>query len=190
MRFRVTDIDAYEYWRCQPDPQEADFVRRLLRQEPETEAMRFGTWFHQRIEAGEVAGLPDVQAHEIPVQCEFRGWTLSGRVDAVYGNQAIDWKTTSKPCKPERYMTAWQWRLYLWLLGEAFESFAYWVFQFSMPDKQGKRDMVRRYPPLVLHRYPGMEGDILAKLDEYRDFLLRLEASGMIRLTADGPSHA
>lgn len=190
MRISVTDIDAYLYWRDQPDMTLADLRARLMHTDPPSIQMAIGKALHAAVETaalGAVVLSVDVGdgislAVERPLALE--GWPvrecklevpidvpgfgqvlLVGRVDATDGQTVMDIKTTSR-FDPEKLFDAYQWRFYLWMTGA--KRFVWDVFEISDP-------LVRApgvYRVTGQHRleqwaYPGMEDHCLAMLQEF-----------------------
>ena len=187
-RVSVTSIDSYRYFVSSEMETEAH-IRRLLRLEPPTEAMRTGIEFHQMLEnffqrrspmpvfmnAHTVLMRPD--AMEVPVHrlYDIRGRTvrLGGRIDAVRGLTIIDYKTTSRTINLEKYADAFQWQAYLDLYPTA-KHFRYDVFLL-------RRGVVVEHAHLMLHRFAELSNVVTAWLDEYCQHLDDLADSGWIR---------
>ena len=186
-RVCVTSIDSYRYFMSSEMDTEAH-IRRLLRLEPPTEAMRVGIAFHQSLEDCFIRGEPMPQcanahtvlmrpdAMEVPVNklYNIRGRTvrLGGRIDAVRGLTIIDYKTTSRTIDLEKYADAFQWQAYLDLYPAA-QHFRYDVFLL-------RRGAVVEHAHLMLHRFAKLHDVVTAWLDEYCQHLDDLVDSGWI----------
>lgn len=203
LRLSVTDLDAWRFFQHSTLSEE-DAVRRILRQEPPSEAMKLGLSFEDFImnpdEKTSIEGFTfyapkDVatykpQAIQIPIQKLYRvngvNVTLSGRLDAVAGYVAIDWKTTLNAIDMDKYLMAYQWRCYLDMLGPHY-TFFYEVFKLTKNRGQLHAYTLQDKETMRVGRYPGMQDDIRRGIAEYVDALLIFERQGKLRLTPQGP---
>ena len=204
MRISVTDLDGYDFYR-KTNMQIEEYVQRLRMLAPPTPNVQRGRDFHalleQRIDMdGPLPSgnfdfsqvnvrLPRPDVTEMSVVGTFpihgEELTLSGRVDTVCGLTVGDYKTTQW-LNMEQFIDAWQWRAYLTLLPDM-QSFRYDVFQISRaPSGSDFAWLVNRHEFMMLHRYEGMEDEVLAKVAEYTDFLRYLEQGGLIKLGPRG----
>ena len=190
----MTDIDAFRYWRDQPDSTLADLRERLLVFGPRTAAQKVGLVLHSALQhaqpgqeialrltgAGEAAGVSvsidcdadlevlPLREHKIEKAITVPGFglvQLVGKVDTSDAFTVIDYKTTRR-FDPEALIDGMQWRIYLWLLDA--NRFVWEVFEVWDP-LEYEPDVYR----LAAHhrveqwRYPGMGSDCLEALKEF-----------------------
>ena len=153
----VTDIEGYRYYKNSEWQTFDKYLSQLLRLEPPTDAMEWGTKWHKYLQdmamGKDVSGKPEVYGEyewqvepeldqpdvvEMPVEKTYnvrgREILVRGRVDAVVGNTVIDYKTTKK-LDVDLYMDSYQWRAYLDMVPES-NMFRYDVFVMSEPLKK------------------------------------------------------
>lgn len=192
MRLRVTDLDAWRYWRESRQTLD-DFLRRMRREEPPTPAMERGIAFHEALEKAILLGgdgdHEQIEANgwEFEFRCDLDitlpvgrcmtemagslefpdlGVTMTGRADAICGNHIWDFKTTGSAPNIEQYLYAWQWRAYLRMF-DAYK-FTYQIFRIEdIPTDFGpKRARVVSADRLELYEYDGMAGDVWLAVKE------------------------
>lgn len=191
IRVSVSDVDQLFYYLDHDNMDMAELLARLRRQQPETEAMRIGTAFHSVLEtAPEEAALSTATANgytflfelddvlSMPAIREYKEErvyiidgervTLVGKVDTVALGRVDDHKFTLSPFDCEKYLSAYQWRMYL----SMFEcgTFRYNVFEGYADRKRSNTFIVKKYNPLTLYRYSAMEHDVFSGLKRYVDF--------------------
>lgn len=189
-RIPVTDVDAWRYWRSQPDATLDDLRARLMRTEAPSESLALGRAFHAAIEHakdGDVIEVIEADGMRLRVECEVSlpvhgvreaavarvVWvpclnafvTLSGRVDATDGYEIDDYKTTGR-FDPEYLHDLMQWRFYLWMTGT--KRHVWHVFEMLDP-LRSEPDVYRivRHQVLAQVAYPGMDDDCRNALDEF-----------------------
>lgn len=187
IRVSATDIDAVRRYRNDDEADFDDLIAQLRRQSEPTEAMLAGTALHKALEtaeAGELRGVSvdgyifDIEASaeiDLPAVREMKGTreyvvsgvlvTLVGKVDAIHGKRVDDHKFTSR-YDAERYMDTYQWRIYLDIFGA--DEFRWNVFEGREVAPQ--HYVITNFHSLTMHRYPGMEADILGELREFVSF--------------------
>lgn len=181
MTFRVSEAESFRQWREDEDADLDVLLARLRGQSEASEAMLAGTAFHKALEVAQVGSASTLSALgytfnisgdfeiALPVIREVRAGktyigddfaiTISGQLDAIEGKRVEDHKTTGR-FDPERYMTGYQWRMYLDIFGA--DLFRWNIFEIACNEDA--------YPPglvwdvfamhrLEQYRYPGMEGD-------------------------------
>lgn len=180
IRLSVTDLDSYLYWKESEDMDLEALLKRLRGQEPPTPAMLAGRAFHKLFEdsepgdlrAASVDGFDFVFALDceiaIPEVRELKGEvelatpsgpvTLVGKVDALHGITAHDFKLTER-FDAERYADSYQWRSYLAMFGAT--TFVYDVFaaRYDLPEI-----VVYDYHRLQFHAYPSMRDDVVREV--------------------------
>jgi hypothetical protein len=142
VKYRVSNVEAFRKWEADPDAEPEDLDRLLADIRGESapsQAMAAGTAFHACLEHA-VAGIDfDSLSHggfvftfadqfdiEVTPIRELRASKtymvdgqpifISGQVDAIDGLRIEDHKTTGR-FDPDRYLTGYQWRLYLDIFG-------------------------------------------------------------------------
>lgn len=197
LSFSVTDLDSWRYFQ-ESELSVEDFLSRVNRLEPQHPAAALGEDFHAAIEKAQNArqpvdiisgargnydlsaisvALPAADAQEISINKTYafgrRKITLRGRIDAISGNVALDWKTTSRPIDVEKYADAFQWRCYLNMAD--LPTFEYHAFKFESKAlyKLTAGDLIKvvDYQHVRLERYAAMEDDIRAELGAMIAFL-------------------
>lgn len=186
---RVSNIEAFRQWlNWKPfhendiEPTIEEFVERLTSHEP-SEAMLAGTAFHKALELAKLGDYDNLEANgylfkfaddieiEQPIIREFRankkygGLLVTGQVDGVFNNIVIDYKTT-KSFDADRYLSGYQWRFYLDLLGLD-------VFQwnvFVIKENEPNVYIVKDHHVLKASRYPELTSDCETLAAQYYDF--------------------
>lgn len=178
MRFRVSEVESFRQWREDDDAELETLLARLRGETPPSPAMLAGTAFHKCLEMSPT-GLTVTElvaddyrftfagdfAVELPAIREVRAsktWlvdgepvTISGQLDAIHGRRVEDHKTTGR-FDPERYLTGYQWRLYLLIFGA--DLFRWNVFEITETDEPGHWQVFAQHR-LEQCRYPEMERD-------------------------------
>lgn len=187
--FRVSEVESFRYWKADEESELDDLRGRLLGEFPASDVMRAGTAFHKALEhaqAGDVEVL-EVDGYQfgfevdaaiaLPTVREIRAsktWmvdgkpiTISGQLDGITGKRIEDHKTTGR-YDPERYLTGYQWRLYLSIF-EA-DTFRWNIFEIK-EDGHPLDWLVTAYHQLEQHRYPSMEADCTALVSDFARFV-------------------
>lgn len=106
---------------------------------------------------------------EVPFSWEtnFKGdkVVFNMRIDAMWGLQCHDHKTSAKPHTMQGHHDSMQWRINL-LATEA-EVFQYNLYEFRERVRSGSEII---YTPYVIYPYVNMEKDVLMMLDRYIHF--------------------
>lgn len=182
LRVSASDIDAYRRFRDNDDVELADLLAQLRRESAPTPAMMAGTALHaalETIENGDYQSIAiedyqfdfetDAEIDVPPVrEMKVTGQfvigdvlvTLVGKVDAVHGKRVDDHKLTAR-FDPERFMNSYQWRVYLMLFRA--DEFRWNVFEAK--EITETHYAITAVHPLTMHRYPGMEDDVMRELD-------------------------
>lgn len=178
MRFRVSEVESFRQWREDEEAELETLLARLRGETPPSAAMLAGTAFHKCLETAP-AGLTVSELAtddyrfsfagdftvELPAIREVRAgktWLvdgepvcISGQLDAIHGKRVEDHKTTGR-FDPERYLTGYQWRLYLTIFGA--DAFRWNVFEITETDEPGHWQVFAQHR-LEQYRYPAMEDD-------------------------------
>lgn len=184
MLARVSNLEAFRYWREAEDQSVDDLIERLTTFQP-TEPMLAGTAFHHALEVcnpgdferlhadGYTFILPDGEL-ELPPIREVRAYgsygplRVTGCVDVLKAKLVRDHKTTAR-FDPERYLTGYQWRFYLDLLdADVFEWDVYEIREIQ-PRVYEVSDPQR----LTQYRYPGMHADCARLAADFYEFASR-----------------
>ena len=188
--FRVSEVESFRQWR---DDEEADLELLLNRMRGlggESEAMRAGTAFHAALEmaptgievetleanghvftfAGDFEiGLPkirEVRASKV-YMVDGEPISISGQLDAIEGKRVEDHKTTGR-FDPDRYLTGYQWRLYLDIFGA--DTFRWNVFEIKQDSEDPMHWEVTATHRLEQCRYPAMTADCQALVADLARF--------------------
>lgn len=193
LRVSATDIDALRFFLNPPIPEmeiELDeLLRRLRREEPPSPAMLAGTALHKALElasAGEHKGFAvdgylfsfeidaDLDLPAIREMKETREYlidgcavTLVGKVDGIHGKRVDDHKLTER-YDAEKYMTSYQWRIYLEVFGA--DEFRWNIFEGKESFEGSKNYLIRAVHSLHMHRYPGIGEDVERELHRFVSF--------------------
>ena len=188
-RISVTDLDSYQYY-LTSELSLDDFLRRLRRQDPPTEAMAAGIAWHNVLELaqeGQSIGKIDMDGFSFHVKAtasislppirELKGekvyWfgdlgvTLVGVVDGMDGVTVIDHKLTGRP-DMERFASSWQWKAYLEMFGG--QRFDYYVYGYKTHESEPKFYEIASVDHLPLYRYPDMGSQVEGFLAELARF--------------------
>ena len=193
MTFRVSEVESYRQWAEDEDAELSDFLARMRGETPPSAAMEAGTSFHKALELatpddhdtleamGYVFNIVGDFQLAIPSIKEVRASktyivdgepiVISGQLDTIYGKRIEDHKTTSR-FDPERYLSGYQWRLYLEIFGA--DQFRWNVFEMAVTDDPLVWDVFAHHT-LEQYRYPGIGKDcerLVARLARFaRDYL-------------------
>jgi hypothetical protein len=189
LRVSATDIDALAYFLGNEDAELADLLAQLRRQTSPTTAMLAGTALHKALELSEPGNHGELSADgytfefktdaevEIPEIRELKATrdyeidgclvTLVGKVDAIYGKRIDDHKFTSR-YDAERFLGSMQWRVYLDVFGA--DEFRWNVFEGRPIPDDPTWYVINNVHRLTMHRYPGMEGDVVRALARFVEF--------------------
>lgn len=182
MLARVSNLEAFRYWRHAEDQTIEDLIARLTSYSP-SEAMLAGTAFHAALEKAQpgehdtlyangftfhmpegTLALPAIR--ELRLHGNYGPLTVTGCVDILTGKRVEDHKTTGR-FDPERYLEGYQWRFYLDLSGA--DVFRWNVFEISEVTPR----VYHVADPQYLHqyRYPGMHADCMRLAADFHDTL-------------------
>lgn len=111
---------------------------------------------------------------------EFRGYKDYGRAivtgcaDMIDGVEIRDIKTKYSTPSDADYINSCQWRYYLDIFGADVFHFDLFVFNGYKKEKHGYDvrglELTRHTPPITCYRYPEMENDNLALLNQFMDW--------------------
>lgn len=189
LRVSATDIDALRYYLAEDEADLADLLAQLRRQSQPTDAMLAGTAFHTALEtAGEgVATVLHADGYEftldlqeeidLPPIREIKATreyivgdvavTLVGKVDGVFGRRIDDHKLTGS-FDAERYLSGYQWRIYLEIFGA--DEFRWNVFEGAASTVSHRQWRVRSLHKLPAYRYPGIAADVERQVAAFVEF--------------------
>lgn len=119
---------------------------------------------------------------------EFRGYkdygraVVTGCADMIDGVEIRDIKTKFSPLSDADYINSCQWRYYLDIFGADVFHFDLFEFNGYKKEKHGYDvrglKLTRHTPPITCYRYPEMENDNLALLNQFMDWA---EARGLTK---------
>lgn len=188
MRLSVTDVDSYRYYKAEEDMDAEGLIRRLLKQEPPSQAMLAGRALHKVLEtagSGEmaVAEAEGFKFHftancEIPLlpvrelKGEIQIATPSGIVTLVGVIDGLDWsvydhKLTAR-FDAERYADSYQWRCYLLMFSA--RRFVYNVFEGREGDSPNEW-VIHGFQQFPLYAYGAMRDDVHREVAELAEFV-------------------
>lgn len=198
MIFRVSHLEDFRKFEQDEDYPFGVFMNRLMGKESASEAMIAGTVFHKflefledgatEFENCEIQGfkfifendflfsLKDLKEIRLSKKydCFGKMLTVSGCVDVLDNLTIEDHKTTSS-FDPDRYIEGYQWRFYL----DIFKAnrFIWNVFEMREDSKTPKTYHVTKLHTLEQYRYPGLESDCQALVEQFSKFLEREDVS-------------
>ena len=178
MRFRVSEVESYRQWRENEDAELDALLARMRGQTEASEVMLAGTAFHKALELAPTSlttnnitaldytfnfvGDFEIALTNIREVRAGKTWmvdgepiTISGQLDAIQGRRVEDHKTTGR-FDPERYLSGYQWRLYLDIFGA--DHFRWNVFEIAVTDDPLVWEVFAAHR-LEQFRYPGMDAD-------------------------------
>lgn len=190
MKWRVSNVEAFRKWEADEEAELDQFVDDLLHGFEPSPAMLAGTAFHKALEdapTGLTVNTLEALGHtftfrgdfevRLPVIRELRASkaymvdgqpiVISGQVDALEGLRIEDHKTTSR-FDPDRFMSGYQWRLYLDIFGAT--AFRWNVFELTELNAPGFYE-VRDQHTLEQYRYPTMTDDCQALVTRFARFV-------------------
>jgi hypothetical protein len=190
MSWRVSNVEAFRYFEQNEEADALDFIQELQFGIAESPAMRAGTAFHKALELAEAGTelyelesmghlftFADDFEVRLPVIRELRASktymvdgqpiVISGQVDGIEGVRVDDHKTTSR-FDPDRYLTGYQWRLYLDIFGAS--HFRWNVFELAGQDDPMRYE-VRAQHTLEQYRYPTLPADCQALVERFARFV-------------------
>lgn len=198
--WRVSSVESYRRYLNDEEGDLASILRDLQGFEP-SEKMLAGTAWHKVLELASLGDIIDAAANgftftvsvdidlSLPEIRELRAAktymvdgkpiTITGQVDAIEGLRIIDHKTTAR-FDPERFMAAFQWRLYLEIFGA--DSFEWNVFE--MKETGPRHYEIFAFHPLAQCRYPGMEKDCELLVADFARFTRKYLPDYELRLAA------
>lgn len=174
MIFRVSNVEAFRYWRQNEDAELEPLLKRLRGEDEPSPAMAAGTAFHKALETAQEGEqrvmhangytfnidcdielvLP--QTRELRLSKSYGPMTVTGCVDILEGKRIEDHKTTAR-FDPERYIEGYQWRFYLSIFGANF--FRWNIFEMDVDRDDSNAYTVFGFHQLEQFRYPALEDD-------------------------------
>lgn len=188
--WRVSNVEAFRQFELDEEAEPGQFIGELLHGFEPSAAMVAGTAFHKALEdapTGLCVSALEALGHtftfrgdfevRLPVIRELRASkayvvdgkpiVISGQVDGIEGLRIDDHKTTSR-FDPDRYLTGYQWRLYLDIFGASV--FRWNVFEINELDFPGLYE-VRDQHTLEQYRYPALGADCQALVERFARFV-------------------
>ncbi len=194
MSFRVSNVEAFRQWR---DDEESDLdalLSKLNGTFQPSPSMLAGTAFHRALEeskTGDEADTLTALGHTFLIRADInlhipdirevradktyvvdgQQIRISGQLDTISGKRVDDHKTTGR-FDPERFMSGYQWRLYLDIFGA--DVFRWNVFEMSpveADDMPANTWEVFAFHSLTQYRYPGLPADCQRLVDDFARFV-------------------
>lgn len=188
--WRVSNVEAFRKFEQDEEADMGEFIGELQFGFESSAAMLAGTAFHKALEdapTGITATSLMALGHtftfrgdfevRLPVIRELRASrtymvdgepiVISGQVDGIEGLRIDDHKTTAR-FDPDRYLTGYQWRLYLDIFGASV--FRWNVFEMAEQDQPGHYEIFALHP-LEQHRYPALHEDCSALVTRFARFV-------------------
>ena len=112
--------------------------------------------------------------HEVRRYKDYGRAIVTGCADMIDGIELRDIKTKYSTPSDKDYIDSCQWRYYLDIFGADVFHFDLFIFEGYKIDKHGYDvrglELKRYTPPITCYRYPEMEAENLALLNEFMDF--------------------
>ena len=112
--------------------------------------------------------------HEVRRYKDYGRAIVTGCADMIDGIELRDIKTKYSTPSDKDYIDSCQWRYYLDIFNACVFHFDLFIFEGYKIDKHGYDvrglELKRHTPPITCYRYPGMEADNLALINEFMDF--------------------
>ena len=190
MKWRVSQVEAFRKFEADEEADTGEFIAELQFGIPASPAMQAGTALHQALELAvtgvtvkEMAALGHVFTFRgdfevrLPVIREVRASkayvvdgepiVISGQVDGIEGLRIDDHKTTAR-FDPDRFLSGYQWRLYLDIFGAS--HFRWNVFEMAEQDQPGHYEVFAQHT-LEQFRYPSLPADCHALVTRFARFV-------------------
>lgn len=214
MKYRVSNVERFRQWEQDEDGDTAALIADICGLGEPSKAMAAGTAFHKVLEQfaapGEVwneAGADgfrfmfptDFELEVTPVR-ELRASkvyivdgqpiTISGQVDAIHGLRIEDHKTTAR-FDADRFLSGYQWRLYLDIFQAA--QFRWNVFEIQEVESTAPTDGFELPPAeyevvaqhqLEQYRYPELANDCQSLVARFARFVRDHIEAPALRLAA------
>lgn len=188
--WRVSNVESFRKWEQDEEAELQPFLDELLNGFEASPAMLAGTAFHKALEefpTDATVSTLHALGHtftfrgdfevRLPVIRELRASktymvdgqpiVISGQVDALEGLRIEDHKTTAR-FDPDRFMSGYQWKLYLDIFGAT--AFRWNVFELIELDAPGFYE-VREQHTLEQYRYPALQDDCQALVSRFARFV-------------------
>lgn len=188
--WRVSNVEAFRQFEQDEEADIGEFIAELQFGFEPSAAMLAGTAFHKALELAvtgvsvkEMAALGHVFTFRgdfevrLPVIREVRASkayvvdgepiVISGQVDGIEGLRIDDHKTTAR-FDPDRFLTGYQWRLYLDIFGAS--HFRWNVFEMAEQDQPGHYEVFAQHT-LEQFRYPALSADCHALVTRFARFV-------------------
>lgn len=191
--WRVSMVESFRQWEQDEEAELDELLAKLRGDWPASPAMEAGTAFHKALEdaptpleADELVALGhrftfagDFDVELAPIR-EVRKWkvymvdglpiSISGQVDGLDALRIDDHKTTGR-FDPDRYLSGFQWRLYLDIFSA--KHFRWNVFEMT---EVASADELLAYEIRAAHRleqfaYPALHEDCLALVTRFARFV-------------------
>lgn len=190
MKYRVSSVEAFRQWELDDEAETDELIAKINGTFPSSQAMQAGTAFHTVLELSptglevneaqqdgftfvffqdmviEVNPIRELRASKT-YMVDGQPIVISGQVDSIAGKRIEDHKTTSR-FDPERYLTGYQWRLYLDIFGA--DHFRWNVFELRELEEP-MTYLVSDSHRLEQFRYPGLEADCFALVSRFARFV-------------------
>lgn len=187
LRVSATDIDAYRRYRADEEMTLEEFLAEMRRKFEPTPAMVAGTALHKALEDSQPGDfptltadghtftfdteadldLPDIRECKAERDYDIAGLTVTlvGKVDAIRGKRIDDHKLTSR-FDAERFLSSYQWRLYL----DIFDADEFRWNIFEGRELHPRVWTIFAMHPLRTFRYPSLGADVLRELTAFVEF--------------------
>jgi hypothetical protein len=190
--YRVSNVEAYRQYEQDEDADAADLLARIRGDVPPSTAMLAGTAFHKALEHAQDDAETleaDGFTFRFVVPCEValapvremrmsktyivdgEPAIITGQVDAIEGKRIDDHKTTGR-FDADRYLSGYQWRLYLDIFGA--DHFRWNVFEIALNEDADCYD-VHASHRLEQYRYPDLSADCQALVERFVRFMRQTE---------------
>lgn len=189
-RWRVSNVEAFRKFEQDDEADAEQFISELVHGFAPSERMQAGTAFHKALElasTGLTVNTLEAMGHTFSFRGDFEvrlteirelrasktyivdglPIVISGQVDGIEGGRIDDTKTTGR-FDPDRFMSGYQWRLYLDIFGA--QAFRWNVFELRDTDQPGHFEVIDQHT-LEQYRYPALGADCQALVERFARFV-------------------
>lgn len=189
LRLSATDVDKFRAFRADEGADLAAFLDEMRRKSEPSPAMMAGVAFHSalekigdgdhatltargytfQIDCDDALDLPPARELKTTAEYIVAGCrvTMVAKVDAVHGRRIDDHKLTGW-YDPERFLSSYQWRLYLDAFGA--DEFRWNVFEGAETRPHSRHYAIKALHVLSAFRYPAMRADVENEIGLFVEF--------------------
>lgn len=201
-KIKPSQLESYRLFKVDKfDKTKEQFIEDLTTLK-ESESMRFGSEIHKFLELGESDYFEDGEIeqltgfrslmpdgiHEVKFDHQINDLYFSMVIDMVFGNQAHEYKTSSRFWGVDFFQDSIQWKAYL--MASGLSSMTYHCITYYKGENGINRPCKFTYhKPFTFYPYPEMQNDVLDLSYEFVDFCKENEIKHIIELSDEQTSN-